>query len=283
MVLGVSRYSAEVAGHSSSCRPPPWSAVGGSSATNTCTETHRSPRCNRAGYHFPPLGHIDPIGLVRSVMTYLWLPTEYVRNVVDAPGWVDLLVVALSLAGAFGVVRVVVRLWPGRSVVTLVAIAVLAVATWLVTAIATQAVAFASRTRHYAVVLGLGGLVLLRGGGRSRILVLVAELCVSGWFLLSVSDLSPLLTRFTPEAGRSGHPAWACSGRSRGRTSRLTRSLGLQFGGTRSAARGSHGAPHLGVAGNAALPGEVRRPRGTAAPRTPATPASDEARTALPR
>jgi len=30
---------------------------------------------------------------------------------------------------------------------------------------------------------------------------------------------------------------------------------------TRSAMRGSHGAPHLGVAGHAALPGEVRRPR----------------------
>ena len=153
-----------------------------------------------AGYHFPPLGHIDPIGLVRSVMTYLWLPTEYVRNVVDAPGWVDLLVVALSLAGAFGVVRVVVRLWPGRSVVTLVAIAVLAVATWLVTAIATQAVAF--RFAYAALplwFLGLGGLVLLRGGRAIAVLVLVAELCVSGWFLLSVSDLSPLLTRFTPD------------------------------------------------------------------------------------
>jgi len=109
-------------------------------------------------------------------------------------------VVALSLAGAFGVVRVVVRLWPGRSVVTLVAIAVLAVATWLVTAIATQAVAF--RFAYAALplwFLGLGGLVLLRGGRAIAVLVLVAELCVSGWFLLSVSDLSPLLTRFTPE------------------------------------------------------------------------------------
>ena len=103
-------------------------------------------------------------------------------------------------ARQIGVVRVVVRLWPSRSVVTLVAIAVLAVATWLVTAIATQAVAF--RFAYAALplwFLGLGGLVLLRGGRAIAVLVLVAELCVSGWFLLSVSDLSPLLTRFTPE------------------------------------------------------------------------------------
>ena len=66
--------------------------------------------------------------------------------------------------------------------------------------LATQAVAF--RFAYAALplwFLGLGGLVLLRGGRAIAVLVLVAELCVSGWFLLSVSDLSPLLTRFTPE------------------------------------------------------------------------------------
>ena len=48
--------------------------------------------------------------------------------------------------------------------------------------------------------LGLGGLDPPPPGRAIAVLVLVAELCVSGWFLLSVSDLSPS-TRFTPEGG----------------------------------------------------------------------------------
>ena len=41
-----------------------------------------------AGYHFPPLGHIDPIGLVRSVMTDPGHPpSTSVTSSTRQPGW----------------------------------------------------------------------------------------------------------------------------------------------------------------------------------------------------
>ena len=81
--------------------------------------------------------------------------------------------------------------------------------------------------------------------------------------------VEPTLPRTTREVGASRRPPQA------GHDQRGPRAPGcepatppcdagaghIQLHRTRSAVRGSHGAPHLGVAGHAALPGEVRRPR----------------------
>ena len=62
----------------------------------------------RAGYEFGQ-GALGPLHLARSALTYLFLPTEYLRNSIVAPWWIDGIVVVLGLAVAIGAVLLAVR------------------------------------------------------------------------------------------------------------------------------------------------------------------------------
>lgn len=147
------------------------------------------------GYKFPPLDGVHPVALVRSVMTYLWLPTEYVRNAVVSPTIVDVLVVVLSIAGAAGLVLLTITRSRARPdvVKVLVAIGVLAVAGWLVIATSIQAVAF--RFAYACLPIWFTGASAwsTRGAGAKIALALAALLlAISGWFLAAVHSLPPL-------------------------------------------------------------------------------------------
>jgi D-alanyl-D-alanine carboxypeptidase (penicillin-binding protein 5/6) len=140
----------------------------------------------RAGYEFGQ-GALGPLHLARSALTYLFLPTEYLRNSISAPWWIDGIVIALGLAVAVGGVLLAVRVRrdcaPG-SLLLLVAVGAVAVAAWLIQGTfgwhvafrtaygvlplvalafgcATQAVR--SRRGRIAVGVGLGMLLLVVG------------------------------------------------------------------------------------------------------------------------
>ena len=87
----------------------------------------------RAGYEFGE-GALGPLHLARSALTYLFLPTEYLRNSIVAPWWIDGVVIVLGLAVALGAVLLVVRVrrhcTPG-SLLLLVIVGAAAVAAWL--------------------------------------------------------------------------------------------------------------------------------------------------------
>lgn len=88
----------------------------------------------QAGYEFGQ-GALGPLHLARSALTYLFLPTEYLRNSISAPWWIDAVVVVLGLAIAAGGVLLAVRARrdcaPG-AVLLLVVVGAVSVAAWLV-------------------------------------------------------------------------------------------------------------------------------------------------------
>jgi 4-amino-4-deoxy-L-arabinose transferase-like glycosyltransferase len=87
----------------------------------------------QAGYEFGQ-GALGPLHLARSALTYLFLPTEFLRNSIAAPWWIDVIVIVLGLAVLTGGVLLVVRArrdcTPG-SLLLLVAAGGAAVAAWL--------------------------------------------------------------------------------------------------------------------------------------------------------
>lgn len=143
-----------------------------------------------AGFDFPALGGVSPFSLARSVLTYLWLPTEYVRNTVVSPTAVDVLVVVLSVAGGVGLVLFVRhRARPPVVPALLAAIAVAAVGAWLFIAITTQAVAF--RFAYAALPLWFAALGALAAFGARRVAFTLGAVLVgiATWFLIEVSGL----------------------------------------------------------------------------------------------
>ncbi|MFN3866307.1 MAG: hypothetical protein ACK4MD_06290 [Demequina sp.] len=152
----------------------------------------------RAGYDFPALPDAGPLALARSAVTYLWLPTEYVRNVVAAPTWIELLVGALMLALAAGMVL----LWRHRTMgspllAVIGGIAVGAVAAWVAVAVTAQAVAF--RTAYPAMLFihaALGALAFL-GSRRALVIVLGPLIVINLWFFahMIALDIDSMLVR----------------------------------------------------------------------------------------
>lgn len=143
-----------------------------------------------AGYTFPALEHVTPIALLRHVVTYLWLPTEYVRNLVEAPPAVEALVLLLSAAGAAGVLILLRRPERTSTLLVLAAAAVLAVAGWLGIALTTQAVAF--RIAYMALpfwLLAVGAVATVERWRLVTAALTAALMGVSLWFLASVSSL----------------------------------------------------------------------------------------------
>ncbi|WP_022882119.1 glycosyltransferase 87 family protein [Gryllotalpicola ginsengisoli] len=144
-----------------------------------------------AGYSFPAWSGVSAADLAQNAITYLWLPTEYVRNTVHSPTPVDLLVLALTGAALVGVVLLA---WTTRRnpvrMLTLAGVAALSIGSWAVVVVTTQALAF--RTAYSAlpfVFTAVGALAVL--GRRWVLLVLgAAVLGIDVWFLIQLVPLA---------------------------------------------------------------------------------------------
>lgn len=95
-----------------------------------------------------------PIALLQTVVTYLTLPTEYVRNSVAAPVWVDAAAVAVGVVLIVGLVLLFVREWRSCdrwSVSTIALVAGVSGIAWVVQVVFGWPVAF--RTAYAALPL----------------------------------------------------------------------------------------------------------------------------------
>lgn len=147
-----------------------------------------------AGYDFPPLGEVQPFSLARSAITYLWLPTEYVRNLIESPPIMDGLVVLLTAVGVLGLLYLATgKVHAGGPLLGLLgASAILAVSGWLVTATTTQSVAF--RFAYAALPLWFVAVGSLARVPRMRWIVPVVTavlVVVDAWFLHALTQLPP--------------------------------------------------------------------------------------------
>lgn len=135
--------------------------------------------------------------LALRVLTYLTLPTEYLRNAIEAPAWVDVSAILVGAVLASGLVLLAVREWRrferwGLLVVVLVALA--SVAAWLVQSLFGWPVAF--RTAYAALAL-----FALAAGAATQIarvrsvavgvavLTAAAQLAAGAWVLSAVIAL----------------------------------------------------------------------------------------------
>ncbi|WP_426323429.1 hypothetical protein [Microbacterium sp. E-13] len=155
----------------------------------------------RAGYEFGQ-GALGPLHLARSALTYLFLPTEYLRNSISAPWWIDGIVIVLGLAVAVGAVVLAVRVRrdcaPG-SLLLLVTVGAVAVAAWLAQSAFGWHVAF--RTAYGVlplVALAFGcatqAVRSRRGGIAIGITLGMLLLVVAAWVAVAASVESPQLT-----------------------------------------------------------------------------------------
>ena len=131
------------------------------------------------------LGHI-----VQQMVTYLWLPTEYLRNLISAPTVLKAILLVITVTGAalggsrLGSVN--------RSGLPLLAgTAVVSVATWLITYLGYQAVA--PRVTYLALplwvcLLGLAASRLPSRTAVATVVVLVAAL--NTWTIVEIAQLN---------------------------------------------------------------------------------------------
>jgi D-alanyl-D-alanine carboxypeptidase (penicillin-binding protein 5/6) len=154
------------------------------------------------GTHFGR-GGLSPVVLVREALTYLTLPTEYLRNTISAPAWVDVLAVVV---GAVLVVGCVVLATRGRRSVAPAAfwmiffVGAASVAAWLVQVAFGWEVAF--RTAYGVLplaALAFGISVLIARPARWQwilcaiLLAVLAALLVWTGIGLSAAHEAPLL------------------------------------------------------------------------------------------
>lgn len=148
-----------------------------------------------AEFQNEPLG---PLALARTVLTYLTVPTEYLRNTIQAPVWVDAAAAAVGLVLVVGIVAICLRwrrayaAWPLTAVA---AVAVVSVVAWLVQVQFGWPVAF--RTAYAALpffALAAGAAVTLpraRWAGWTVLGVTSAlQLAVLAWTAVTVSSLA---------------------------------------------------------------------------------------------
>ena len=148
----------------------------------------------QAGYEFGQ-GALGPLHLARSALTYLFLPTEYLRNSISAPWWIDAIVVVLGLAVAAGGVLLAVRVrrdCAAGAVLLLVVVGVVSVAAWLVQVTFGWHVAF--RTAYgvlplVALAFGCATQVIpsRRGGIAIGAMLGMLLLVVAGWVAVAAS------------------------------------------------------------------------------------------------
>ncbi|MGN6219640.1 MAG: hypothetical protein ACTHNQ_09050 [Microbacterium sp.] len=154
----------------------------------------------QAGYEFGQ-GVLGPLHLARSALTYLFLPTEYLRNSISAPWWIDGIVVVLGLAVALGAVLLALRsrrdCAPG-SLLLLVTVGAVAVLAWIVQGALGWHVAF--RTAYGVlplVALAFGCATQAVPSRRGSVVIGAALgvllLLVAGWVAAVASPEAPQL------------------------------------------------------------------------------------------
>ncbi|WP_212755899.1 glycosyltransferase family 39 protein [Flexivirga aerilata] len=136
--------------------------------------------------------------LARGVVTFLWSPTEYWRNVIASPAVIDAAVVAVTaVVLVVGGARVIRRLTAGpltQPQLAIVMTAAVSIAGWFVTL--TWFTAVAARYGYLAWPAWAWLIAALAGDGRTggRRVVAVAlvgfVLLLAGWALWSVHDVS---------------------------------------------------------------------------------------------
>ncbi|NHC15346.1 hypothetical protein [Motilibacter deserti] len=156
-----------------------------------------------AGYPFDPVS-AAPIPLARNVITYLWLPTEYYRNLIVSPTALDALAVLLTVAGLAGGVLALARLrtvrdWAAESRLLMGAVlatAAIAFVAYVYTTTQVRVVAlrfaYVGWTGWALVYVAAFGLLAgrrLRGAALAAGAVVL--LALSGWVLISVAQDAP--------------------------------------------------------------------------------------------
>lgn len=131
---------------------------------------------------------VDAGYVARTILTYLTLPTEYLRNSIRAPTWVDLLAVALGVLVLAGLVHLAFT-WRSLSRAPLrlaVMTAGLSFVAWLAEITVGWPVAF--RTAYGVlplIAIGVGSLGSVRFGrlpqGAVLILTLGLSLSINAW------------------------------------------------------------------------------------------------------
>jgi 4-amino-4-deoxy-L-arabinose transferase-like glycosyltransferase len=144
----------------------------------------------RAGFSFAPY-HVhsasDVAHILEELVTYLWLPTEYVRNLISAPAALKAALLILTLAI---LVIGLLRVQRSREVPTwlIVCAGVISIGAWLVTDLAYQAVAPRVAYMFLPLWLGLVGLALSRVPRPAAILgVTLLLVAVNAWTLYELS------------------------------------------------------------------------------------------------
>jgi 4-amino-4-deoxy-L-arabinose transferase-like glycosyltransferase len=145
-------------------------------------------------YHFhgiPSVAHI-----FEQLVTYLWLPTEYVRNFISAPAALKGGLLAASLAALIaGSIRA--KLWRKVPRWLIFSTGVLSIASWLVTYLAYQAIAPRVAYLFLPLWIGLVASALARLPRRTAIVgVTLLLVCLNAWTLYELSRVqSPTFIR----------------------------------------------------------------------------------------
>jgi 4-amino-4-deoxy-L-arabinose transferase-like glycosyltransferase len=153
----------------------------------------------RSGVSFGPY-HLDGASSVAHILeqlvTYLWLPTEYVRNLISAP---TALKAALLVATAAVLVGALIRTQSWRMVPCwlIVSTAILSIASWLVTYLAYQAVAPRVAYLFLPLWIGLVASALAHLPRRATLLgVTLLLVCLNAWTLYELTRVhSPVFLR----------------------------------------------------------------------------------------
>jgi 4-amino-4-deoxy-L-arabinose transferase-like glycosyltransferase len=144
----------------------------------------------RAGFSFDAYhvhGAASIAHILEELVTYLWLPTEYVRNFISAPlalkGALVVVTAAVLLAGPIRI-----QLWRAVPRWLLVSTGLVSIASWLVTHLSYQAVAPRVAYMFLPLWVGLVGVALSRLPHRPAIVGLALLLvCLNCWTLYELS------------------------------------------------------------------------------------------------
>jgi len=143
---------------------------------------------------------IDPVYVGRTVLTYLTLPTEYLRNTIAAPAWVDAAALLVGLIILTGLVLLFTRYrrrCDGHSLLLLTIVALTSASAWLVQVVFGWPVAF--RTAY-----GVFPLVALAVGAATQISrrrwVHIAVVCLTTVLQIITLVWVALAVRGAPDA-----------------------------------------------------------------------------------
>ena len=146
----------------------------------------------KVGLSFPPY-HVHGLGgighIVEEVVTYLWLPTEYVRNTISAPTVLKAALLAASVAVVSAGIRDRHRLQSGASLV--IGCGLIAVVSWL--ALYLEAQASPPRLAYLALPMWTALVALAIGRLRRPLYVIgvaVALVALNAWTLTEISRVN---------------------------------------------------------------------------------------------